>query len=415
MNFLNVRKLGILGALCMVGAARALAQLDSADDAQPAAVASDMLLAPPAFAQAPPHWVRAEYLLWWSKNGPLNQPILTLGSSSDAIPGALGQPDTQILLGNSSINYRTLSGLRVEGGWWINPEQTFGIESGFFVVGGTAPRFKAFSDDAGLPLIARPVINANTGNEDSYVDSFPGSLSGGTVATSWSQLSSWDINGALNLVQNEGFRWDGLLGFRYLNLSESLRIDDRLFPLIDGELTFMGNPINASSSIRDVDRFCTANNFYGGQFGTRMTWYSGRWSVGAVGKVALGSSHEATIIRGNTALLAPDGSVTFIPGGVLATSANIGNYSRNAFAVVPEAGLNLGFHVSPRTVMRFGYTFVYWSNVLRPGDQISRVASPTLVPTDANYGSGGPNQPAYQFHSTSYWAQGLNFGLEFDF
>jgi hypothetical protein len=82
---------------------------------------------------------------------------------------------------------------------------------------------------------------------------------------------------------------------------------------------------------------------------------------------------------------------------------------------VPEAGLNLGFHLSPRTVMRFGYTFVYWSNVLRPGDQISRVVSPSLVPTDPNYGTGGPNQPAYQFHAASYWAQGLNFGLEFNF
>lgn len=415
MKLFHAHTLALLAALWIVGAAHALAQFAAVEDAPGAAVASDMIVAPPPLLQVPHHWVRAEYLMWWSKNGPLDAPILTLGSSSNAIPGALGQPGTQILLGNSGIDYRTLSGIRVEGGWWVNPEQTWGIESGFFVVGGTAPRFKAFSDDFGFPIVARPVINANTGNEDSYVDSFPGSLAGGTIVNSWSQLSSWDINGAMNFVNNQGFRWDGLLGFRYLNLSESLRIEDRLFPLVDDELTFMGNPVDASSRIRDSDRFYTTNNFYGGQLGTRLTWYSGRWSVGAVGKVALGSSHETTMIRGSTALYSSDGSVTFIPGGVLATTANIGNYSRNAFAVVPEAGLNLGLHLSPRTVLRFGYTFVYWSNVLRPGDQISRVASPTLVPTDPNYGTGGPNQPAYQFHASSYWAQGLNFGLEFDF
>jgi hypothetical protein len=185
--------------------------------------------------------------------------------------------------------------------------------------------------------------------------------------------------------------------------------------LVDGAITFMGQPVSSWSSVRDVDRFYNSNNFYGGQLGTRVTWINGRWVLGASGKVAFGSTHEATYIRGYTALYNPDGSTTSIPGGVLATSANIGNYSRNVFAVVPEMGLNVGFRITPRLLARFGYTFLYWSNVARPGNQISRVASPTLVPTDANYATGGPNQPQYQFHSSSYWAQGLNFGLEFDF
>ena len=401
-------------ALWILGASNVLGQVGPPVEPQPGPALTIMPAGPPV-AQFPRVWVRTDYLMWWSKSGPAPGPLVTLGSSGDATPGALGQPNTQVLFGDSSINFRTLSGLRVETGWWLNADQTFALESSFFVVGGSAARFSAFSDSSGDPLIARPVINANTGNEDAYLDSFPGGLSGGATVTNWSQFSSWDFNGALNFVQTDGFRLDGLFGFRYLNLSESLRIEDQLFPLVDGELTFLGQPVDSSSSIKDYDRFRTANNFYGGQLGTRMTWMSGRWVLGAIGKVALGSSHEATYIRGSTALFSPDGSVTFIPGGVLATSANIGNYQRNMFAVVPEVGLNAGFHISPHVLLRFGYSFVYWSNVLRPGNQISRVVSPTLVPTDANYGTGGPNQPIYQFHSSSYWAQGLNFGLEFDF
>jgi hypothetical protein len=410
----NYRTLVLLAALWIVGARVALGQFTTATDLAPevpAPITAPILVD----AQLPRHWVRADYLMWWSKNGPLPGPLVTLGSSADAIPGALGQPNTDVIFGNGSIDFRTLSGVRVEGGWWLNANQTFAIESGFFVLGSRAPQFTAFSDLSGDPLIARPVINANTGNEDSYLDSFPGGLAGGTKVTNWSQFSSWEVNWALNFVQNGQFRWDGLAGFRNVNLFETMRIEDQLFPLVDGELTFLGQPIDASSSIRDVDRFRTVNNFYGGQFGTRMSWSSGRWLLGATGKVALGTSHETTFIRGSTALFSPDGSVTYIPGGVLATSANIGNYSRNVFAVVPEVGLNAGFHISPRVLVRVGYSFVYWSNVLRPGNQISRVASPTLVPTDANYGTGGPNQPIYEFHASSYWAQGLNFGLEFDF
>src|SRR3954462_1458789 len=106
MNLLNHLRLALLAAIWIVGGSRALAQLDSADALQPDAVASSPLLAPPTFTQVSPFWVRAEYLLWWSKNGPLHEPLVTLGSSNDAIPGALGQPDTQVIFGNSAINYR---------------------------------------------------------------------------------------------------------------------------------------------------------------------------------------------------------------------------------------------------------------------------------------------------------------------
>ena len=417
-RFVNIPRSILLAVFWTVAAGQALGQEVTAPVAAPALPLASAVVAPPLVPQVtavPRFWFRTEYLLWWNKSGPLSAPLLTTGSPSDAVPGALGQPNTQILYGGGGIDFRALSGLRFESGLWLNPDQTFAVESGFFLLGGRAPRFSAASDSFGNPLIARPTINALSGNEDSYVDSFPGVMSGGATISNVSQLASWDIGGAVNFVQTDRFRLDGLLGFRYLSLFESLRIEDQLFPLVNGDLTFLGQPVDTSSSVMDVDRFRTINNFYGGQFGTRMTWTSGRWVIGATGKVALGDSHETTIIRGSSALFSPNGSVTYIPGGVLATSANIGNYSRQAFAVVPEAGLNVGFHITPRTMIRFGYTFIYWSNVLRPGNQVNRIVSPNLVPTDASYGTPGPNQPAYQFHASSYWAQGLNFGLEFDF
>ena len=88
---------------------------------------------------------------------------------------------------------------------------------------------------------------------------------------------------------------------------------------------------------------------------------------------------------------------------MLATAANIGSYYRSPFAVVPEGNLNLSFQLNPRITIRVGYSFLFINNVLRPGNQISRVASPTLVPTDPAYGTGGPIQPTNQFHSSTYW------------
>ncbi len=369
----------------------------------------------PLAPAVPRFWIRTDYLLWWNKSGPLSAPLVTQGSINDSIPGALGQPGTQVLYGANGIDFRALSGLRVESGAWLNEDRTLGMESGFFLVGTNAARFSAFSDANGNQIIARPVIDAVSATESSYGDSSPGAFSGGATVTNTSALFSWDINGAINFVRTDQFRMDGLLGFRYLNLFESLRIEDQLSPLVDNSLTFLGQPIDASSSLRDMDSFRTINNFYGGQVGTRMTWLLDRWVLTATGKLALGASQEKVIIRGATALSSSDGSVTYIPGGVLATSANIGDYERTSFAVVPEVGLNLGFHITPRWLVRVGYSFIYWSNVARPGNQVNRLVSPNLVPTDPSYGTAGPNAPAFQFQTSSYWAQGINLGFEFDF
>ena len=141
------------------------------------------------------------------------------------------------------------------------------------------------------------MIDATLGMENSYTDSSPGVFAGGIIIANTSSLFSWDLNGAINFIQADHFRLDGLVGFRYLNLSESLRIEDQLYPLVDNALTFMGQPIDGSSSLKDIDRFSTSNNFYGGQLGTRMTWNLDRWVISATSKLALGSSQEKAFIR----------------------------------------------------------------------------------------------------------------------
>jgi hypothetical protein len=65
--------------------------------------------------------------------------------------------------------------------------------------------------------------------------------------------------------------------------------------------------------------------------------------------------------------------------------------------------------------VRVGYSFLYISNVLRPGNQVNRVTSANLVPSDQGYAQAGPNLPVYQFHTSTFWAQGLNLGLDFHF
>ena len=157
------------------------------------------------------------------------------------------------------------------------------------------------------------------------------------------------------------------------------------------------------------------NTFNGGQFGARIDHRWGFLSVEVVGKLAMGSMHEVVNIQGMTTTNAPL-PVTQAVGGIYAQGSNIGNYTRDVFAVVPEVGVNLAVQLTGNLKARMGYTFLYLSNVVRPGDQIDTRININQVPIDAAFGTpGGPNRPAFDFRATNFWSQGINFGLELSF
>ena len=80
---------------------------------------------------------------------------------------------------------------------------------------------------------------------------------------------------------------------------------------------------------------------------------------------------------------------------------------------VPEASINLYFQLTDHLKVFAGYTFLYWSHIARPGDQVDINVNPNLVPTSMTFGAaGGPARPAFTFHSTDFFAHGVNFGLE---
>src|SRR5438309_1388204 len=81
------------------------------------------------------------------------------------------------------------------------------------------------------------------------------------------------------------------------------------------------------------------------------------WSLDLLGKLALGTTHEVVNIKGDTTLNLPGGVSLVEPGGLLAQPTNIGHYSADRFAVVPELGLKLGYQVTAHMRLTAGYTF----------------------------------------------------------
>src|SRR5262249_40418979 len=105
-------------------------------------------------------WVQSDFLLWFIKNGPLNVPLVTTGSSSDSNPGALGQPHTRVLFGNDSLDFGATPGGALNVGGWFDADRRFGVEGGFFILSQQQVDFAAFSNNAGSPVLSVPFFNA---------------------------------------------------------------------------------------------------------------------------------------------------------------------------------------------------------------------------------------------------------------
>jgi hypothetical protein len=345
-------------------------------------------------SQANCFYANAEYLLWWVKAAPV-PPLVTVGGVNDALPGALGQPGTAVLIGGRSLDTDPLSGGRFTFGIWCDDCHDLGFEGVFFFLGQQTTHETVASN--GIPVLARPFFNASTGMEDSELIAFPNVLSGGAIVTQMTRLLGAEANLRSNLCRGCCTNVDFLAGFRFIALDEDLGINEAL-----------ATPTGGSFLV--ADGFNTRNRFYGGQVGLDAEVRRGHWFLDVKTKIALGSNNEVVNIGGNTVITDPVRGQSALSGGLLALSSNSGRFSREMFAVAPEATVNIGYQLTSNLRAYVGYNFLYLSNVVRPGDQIDRTINPNLIPPPM---PSLPVRPAFVFKGSDFWAQGLTFGLEF--
>lgn len=361
-------------------------------------------------------WVSAEYLLWWTRG--MNVPALITTSpagTARAQAGVLGVPGTEVLVGDEQFFTDVRNGARFRGGFWFDNSHCFGLEGEYFFLGDESERFREASD--GSTIIARPFFNVLTGQEDSELVSFPGVVRGEALVDADTSLQSAGVRAVINLCCNQwcasgcvngcqvsmpaSQRWDLLVGYRYMDLNEGLLIREGLVSLLP-------TPDDGVFNIRD--EFTTGNEFNGVDLGIRGSWTRQRWGLDLLAKCAFGSNRQYVRIDGST-ITTVGGVTTPQVGGLLAQTTNIGEYSRNEFAAIPEFGATAYYQLSRRLRLSLGYSLVYWFDVVRPGDQIDRRVNPNLLPPPV-LPLQGEEAPLFTFQEASMWLQGLSLGGE---
>jgi hypothetical protein len=353
-------------------------------------------------------WADTEFLMWWTKRVPVTTPLWSEALNPTAPPGALGSTNTAILLGGQSYDQSTRFGGRFTFGGWLDSESSIGLEGNYLFIAPQSVSRTVKTDGSTNTFVGAPFFNVTTGLEDFQAIGGLGVPSSAFLRLS-NQLQGGEVNALARLVRTENLSLNGLAGFRYVQFKESLEFGE-------GSTNFFPGAVYAAQ-----DSFRAANNFYGGNLGLRGEYRVGSFFVEATGKVALGVMNQTMDVNGVSSQFTPGIPVNTymnVPSGFYALPTNSGHHTQNAFCVVPEAELKFGYNITQNIQAFVGYNFLYLSDVARPGTTIDHSINPTQGTSFTGTFPNtlvGPAAPGFSFSRSDFWAQGINFGLQFKF
>ncbi|HEV3145908.1 MAG TPA: BBP7 family outer membrane beta-barrel protein [Gemmataceae bacterium] len=370
-------------------------------------------------------WLFGEYLLWAYKPGPNPIPLITTGpiTAGNIFPGS---PAVITVFGGNNIDFGAVSGARFGWGGWFPGSDKLGIEASGLILSKQAVTGSVNTTGTlGLPAIGRPFQNANTGGTPStFIVTGPNvtpGLAGDTgfaTGTATSQLWTAEFNFIGNLYRGEFGYWNVMLGYRHVDLAESITILSSTTQGAAGSPPHFFEsavPLPQGDILRISDRFSTENRFNGGNIGTEVEFRYRRIMIDLANNVALGAMDSSINVVGvTTATTAAGANLAGSPanGGLLAGTTNIGRRQVVNFAVVEQPSVQIGYQFTRSLRVTVGYDFLYTYNVARPGLQIDPGINPNLTPSSPTFGvPGGTARPAQLFTLTDYYAQGVNWGL----
>jgi hypothetical protein len=365
--------------------------------------------------------LRAEYLNWWVPGINVPIPVVTSSTAPNVNNnfGALGQANTVTVFGGQSYDYRAVLGGRLTLG------MATGIVPPIEVSGLSFNRnlnlFSATSDGSpNSSVLARPLNLLTVPNilggpsAAASVIAFPGFGGGGISVESHLNLWAFDADMLIPLTDNGVIQIDFLFGYKYAELRESLNIAES-YTIPGSQFNNLAGGVPAGFTTGIIDNFAAGNRFNGGTVGLRSRFNYSAFTLITDARVALGNNRELYNATG-TSSLSGGGSSLSLPGGLLALNSNSGTTSRNTFTAIPELNLTLSCQLTGNIRVFAGYNILYWSNVIRAGDQLSINLDPRQIPTDRNFVPNftgtGPNST---FITTSFFGHGFNVGLEVGF
>lgn len=340
-------------------------------------------------------WSSYELLLWWRRGAGL-PPLVTTDPTTESSDTAGILPGATILYGGVTETGPMQAGGRLDFGWWLDPGQCWGIGDRFYGIGREKGEFRINNLDN--PVLAVPFFNITDNDGDALLVAYPGLRTGEIFVRNSSEVFGNDLYARMLFCRGCWGRIDLLTGYSFARMNEDFQMTS--------DSTVVGGDQQVGTQLRVFDRFSTRNEFHGGILGFSGNWdCGGCWTWNWLARMAIGNMRESASVSGFTQITA-NGNTQTSQTGLFATANNSGTFTRNEFTAITELGLTLGYKVSPCTQLTIGYTFMYWNDVLRPGN---------LIDTSIGTSTAAGTRPDFTFQHSDFWAQGINLGLTKEF
>ena len=297
----------------------------------------------------PRSWYSGEVLIWWPQSQRLPPMLVATHPGGPAVDG----PNTILLVGPRKTDPSAGAGGRFVLGWSLGPAQRTGMEVSYLF----------------------------TGTQSSLDRNGPAPFETFTS----SRIQSWGVTGVANLYAGDNATVNALAGYRYFMVNEGLRFEQ--------SSAFQG--IDTSFRTASADQFDAHNRFHGGELGLRTEFHRGPFRLEFDTKVALGRTVEVVRVSGQTVAVSSGrfgSSTQWFPSGLFGPSSPGNRTVHSNFAVLPEGGLKFGYQLGDRARFSLGYSVIYLSDAVRPGDQVDGNPAP--------------------FVRSDFWVQGVTLGME---
>lgn len=378
------------------------------------------LVSPPVVNDAHPQPVAdayrvfgsADYLVAWMRHNPTPPLVQTLPADLANFQiggGNLPPGAATTTFGGRGTDPGTFDGIRIAAGVYLDKCDAWGIDGSYFQMFEKSKSYSIASD--GVPVLGRYFYDPGQGKQVFLRYTTPDGLSTGYInADAPSRVYTFDAN-----VRAEGpsvlsDRVDYLLGFRYLNLKDSLTIDSGA--------SIRQNPGDPPFILTSHESFQALNEFYGAQTGFDSYYRWGCFTAQFTGKIAFGEIRERVLIDGYSTTQTGNGPVQVFPNQsiLLVQPSNAGQHSRTRFAVLPEGMVKFGYQITRNLRAEIGYDALVVSNVQRSGTSIDPNVNPSQTKFLAVQKASTISEPAYNYNNSDvWWAQAITEGLAFQY
>jgi hypothetical protein len=420
-------------------------------------------------------WGSAEYILWRIKdtgvpslstqNGagflfvPVTNTFISLQpvgvqniTQTVTLPSSFSTSTTPPGTGN--IGFGDQPGLRFTLGYWLDSDETIGIDANFYRLWRRTNNFfnSSFSPTQGVAtgfsdqqLIQTTQIIAGVAVTQTQaaltVPVFVAATEqNNLLGTISSQSWGMDYNGRCRVCSFGCFNLDALGGFRYLDVDERLSTSQNLSLSAVPGATSMApagsqNALNNAITLPQTAQFAgtitdlidTHNRFYGAQFGFSWDWrVIGKVFCSGFTKVALGDMRQTFSLRGFTQQVVFDASrpnnpgIQTTPGGeFVGPQDNNTERHYDRVCLLPEVNFNVGYEITDNLRVFVGYDYMYISALSRPVEQLTVARSTTALAFGGagSAFSGGSSTinvlaPAFKIHDSQAWIYGISMGVD---